>query len=277
MSAPVWEAKGTLLESTTATPSFAVPSGTVADDIVTVSFFLDGGTATVTGVPAGFQECENSPVGFSGVAGAHSLQSFWKRTTGTDAGTYDFTLSGSTFVAGYSERFSGCIKSGSPWESNPDTAQETVSSTVDTPAVNITTQGVDRLVVWRATSWSGGSWTPPTGFTERHDGSIGVLTSATKEQASVGSTGDVIGTVSIPDKHNVWMGALVGVAVVANLSIADEARANMLAALSQAESNKSNVDLMREVVAAGGLSLITVTDASAAVHYWRYLKIVRDS
>lgn len=67
---------------------------------------------------------------------------------------------------------------------------------------------------------------------------------------------------------------------VANVSIADIARVNMLAALGytadQAKA-KTNIDLMREVVAAGGLSLITVTQATAAVHYWRYLKIVRDS
>lgn len=67
---------------------------------------------------------------------------------------------------------------------------------------------------------------------------------------------------------------------VGPMSIADEARSLMLDALSytadQAKS-KTNVDLMREVVAAGGLGLITVTSATAAVHYWRYLKIVRDA
>lgn len=68
--------------------------------------------------------------------------------------------------------------------------------------------------------------------------------------------------------------------VATNESIADEARRLMLVALSytvdQAKA-KSNVDLMREVVAAGGLSLVTVTSASAAVHYWNYLKTVRDA
>lgn len=68
--------------------------------------------------------------------------------------------------------------------------------------------------------------------------------------------------------------------VATNESLADEARRLMLVALgytaAQAKS-KSNVDLMREVVAAGGLGLITVTSATAAVHYWRYLKIVRDA
>lgn len=65
-----------------------------------------------------------------------------------------------------------------------------------------------------------------------------------------------------------------------NESIADEARRLMLAALGQTVLQgqaKSNVDLMREVVAAGGLGLITVTSDTAAVHYWKYLKIVRDT
>jgi len=60
-------------------------------------------------------------------------------------------------------------------------------------------------------------------------------------------------------------------------STADTARTNMLAALAQAEPQlKSNVDLMREVVAAGGLGLVTVTSQTAAVHYWQYLEDLRD-
>jgi hypothetical protein len=68
--------------------------------------------------------------------------------------------------------------------------------------------------------------------------------------------------------------------VATNESIADEARRLMLAALGYTVDqgkSKSNVDLMREVVAAGGLGLITVTSDTAAVHYWKYLKIVRDA
>lgn len=59
-------------------------------------------------------------------------------------------------------------------------------------------------------------------------------------------------------------------------STADTARTNMLAALSQTEPQlKSNVDLMTEVIAAGGLALITVTDQTAAVQYWQYLEVLR--
>lgn len=65
--------------------------------------------------------------------------------------------------------------------------------------------------------------------------------------------------------------------IVASESIADEARRLMLAALSQSESNKSNVDLMREVIAAGGASIITPTSETAAVQYWRYLRVVRNN
>lgn len=63
-------------------------------------------------------------------------------------------------------------------------------------------------------------------------------------------------------------------------SISDKARRLMLVALGYTVDQarfKTNVDLMREVVAGGGLGLITVTSATAAVHYWKYLKIVRDT
>lgn len=60
-----------------------------------------------------------------------------------------------------------------------------------------------------------------------------------------------------------------------SLSISDQARVNMLAALVLTEPQPSNVDLMRLVIAGGGLSLITVTDANAAEHYNRYLIAVR--
>lgn len=61
-------------------------------------------------------------------------------------------------------------------------------------------------------------------------------------------------------------------------SISDTARANMLANRSLVEPQKlSNVDLMALVLADGAQTLVTKTDATAAVHLWRYLKTVRDS
>lgn len=61
-------------------------------------------------------------------------------------------------------------------------------------------------------------------------------------------------------------------------SIADEARVNMLAELILSEPQPlSNIDLMKLVIEDVGQTLITVTDETAAVQYWRYLKVVRDS
>lgn len=62
------------------------------------------------------------------------------------------------------------------------------------------------------------------------------------------------------------------------MSISDEARSLMLDALSLTEPRpETNVDLMRLVIAAGGLGLITPNSKTAAVQYWNYLKVVRDS
>lgn len=59
-------------------------------------------------------------------------------------------------------------------------------------------------------------------------------------------------------------------------SVSDTARANMLTALVLTEPQRlTNVDLMRLVIAGGGLSLVTVTDSTAAVHLERYLRSLR--
>jgi hypothetical protein len=61
-------------------------------------------------------------------------------------------------------------------------------------------------------------------------------------------------------------------------SISDIARANMLADRALVEPQTlSNVDLMVLVLADGAQVLVPKTDATAAVHLWRYLKTVRDS
>lgn len=61
-------------------------------------------------------------------------------------------------------------------------------------------------------------------------------------------------------------------------SISDIARANMLANRVLTEPQTlSNVDLMDLVLADGAQTLVTKTDATAAIHLWRYLRTVRDS
>lgn len=65
---------------------------------------------------------------------------------------------------------------------------------------------------------------------------------------------------------------------VGPMSVSDEARSLMLTALGLTEPRpESNVDLMRLVIAAGGLGLITPNNKTAAIQYWDYFKVVRDS
>src|SRR6266498_1823356 len=60
-------------------------------------------------------------------------------------------------------------------------------------------------------------------------------------------------------------------------SIADRARAAMLAELSLSEPQLlSATDLVRQVLATSGQTLITQTDATTGEHYNRYLIVVRD-
>lgn len=210
MAAPAHASTGAYTEDASAAPSFAVPSGVSSGDVLVIAIFVDG-TATITGLPTGFAEAENSPVALDVGGGSHSLHVAWKRATGADTGTYDITLSGSTFCAGAALRYTGCAESGDPWDAGADDAQDAASASV-TPAVAITTAGADRLLVFAATIWSGGSWTQPSGYAERVDNGFGHLNVADLAQAVAGSSGSVTATSSGSDKRCAWLGALRPVA-----------------------------------------------------------------
>lgn len=61
-------------------------------------------------------------------------------------------------------------------------------------------------------------------------------------------------------------------------TISDEARENIIAdqGLAAVADGLSNVDLMRILLEDESQILVPETEATAAVHYWRYLKDVRD-
>lgn len=208
MAAPVFGSIGTYLETSSASPAFAVPSGVAANDVIVISFFLDS-TTTISALPSGFAEAGNSPIARPSGGGAHTLHVVWKRATGADAGTYGFTLSGSTFVAGAALRYTGCVTSGNPWDVTTSADGGATNSTT-TPAVSVTTTGADRMLVFAGSNWSGGRWTPPTGFTERIDSGTGVDTADEKSQAVAGSSGSVSATCVGNDKTLAWLGALTG-------------------------------------------------------------------
>ncbi|MFB4275747.1 hypothetical protein ACBJ59_10680 [Nonomuraea sp. MTCD27] len=211
MAAPVFEAAGTYLAQETASPAVTVPSGTAAGKLVAVSMFVDGAALTPT-PDAGFADAEGAPSQIAAGSGAHSLFVWVKRLTGADAGTYTFALGASRYVEAVATLYSPVVAAGTPFDSPTDTATDIASNTV-TPAVDVTTLGPDRLVVWAATNWSGGTWTAPAspaGFVKRAQGGFGLVTICDAPFPTEGSTGPVTGSCTGSDKRCVWMGALVG-------------------------------------------------------------------
>lgn len=208
MAAPAFGSSGAFVEGSGGTLALPVPAGVAADDIIVCPIYVNG-AESITVMPAGFTDAPGSPVALPPGAGQHRQHVVWKRATGADVGTYDFTLSSSVFRVGQASRYTGAKPTGSPWDASSAVADATIGTV--TPAVSIVTAGADEMVLWTGTDWSGGSWTPPAGFTERLDAGVGLITMAEKVQAVAGSTGSVQGTSTNADRRTAWLSALLPV------------------------------------------------------------------
>jgi hypothetical protein len=210
VAAPAYGTSGAWGSTATTTLNLAVPASVASGDIIVAAFFIDGSTVTITG-PAGFAHAPNSPRTVNaGAGGNHSVNVLWKRASAADSGTYAFTLSAGGYAEGQAHRFTTCIASGNPWDGNTaSTGDGGATNSTTTPAVSFTTTGPDELFFFAGTNWSGGAWTPPTGFTEITDNAAD-LTSDYKVQASAGSSGTVQATCAGNDKVGAWLGALIG-------------------------------------------------------------------
>lgn len=208
MPAPTFGTVGTYLEGTAGTADVPVPAGVAAGDIIVIPLFVNG-TTTVTALPSGFADAPGSPVvNVSGTS--HRLHVAWKRATGADAGVYSFTLSVSDFRSSGALRYTGAVASGSPWDVTATGNSLDVPATT-TPAVSVTTTGPNRMLVFAGTNWSGGAWTPPTGFTERIDsGAIHIFTADDVVQVVAGSSGTVQATCVSSARSVAWLGAMLG-------------------------------------------------------------------
>jgi hypothetical protein len=214
VAAPAFGSVGTLFASATSTPAFAVPANVASGDIIVVGFFADASTTTITAFPSGFVEAENSPVLIAaGSGGNHTLHVAWKRATGADSGTYSFTLSANVFVTGNAVRYTGAIASGNPWDPGAQGADGGTGTSNNTPDVNITTAGSDRLLFFVGTNLNGdgGTWSPPTGFSERAGGSSASDSEISdKVQAVAGATGNTHASNTSAGQVGSWMAALIG-------------------------------------------------------------------
>lgn len=210
-SGPTWGGAGSHQEGSGNPFSVDVPAGVTAGKVVVVALWLDGNPpVTISSMPSGFSHAPDSPVPIVSPQN-HTIAVLWKRSSGgpedNDGATYDFTLSAAQWHPGGAHVFDNVVTSGNPFDTDTDAGSDTTNST-STPPVSIVTTVNDALILHVATDWSGGNWTPPSGFTKRMQGSVGSITLSDKGQAVAGSTGSVVATSVGSDKSVAWLGAL---------------------------------------------------------------------
>lgn len=211
MALPAFGALGTSSGGGSGTTcNIPVPSGVVSGSVVLVFLYVE--TTQAVTPASGFTEAPNSPAEVTG-SHAHDLRVYWKRATGSDSGSYGFTIAaGLAWRMGVAIRFSGCVTSGNPLDVTTS-AVKTTTSDGTTPAVSLVSRGDERLWVWAGSFYNGDvTCTPPSGFTERAEIQGGVVIDvATKSQSVLGSSGSVSGTFGGNGATGAWMGALLPV------------------------------------------------------------------
>lgn len=209
MAVPAFQTSGTVLTGTATTAAPASPSGAVNLDIIWMSIYIETtNTVTVTG----FTAATNTPVSCTGT-GAHSVWNFWKRSTGSEPGTYSVAYGGvNVYRECVAQRISGCVTTGDPTEINNGVQRS--SNGTATPAVSGTTGGGDRLLCWTGSNFTGtGTWSAPTSpgtWTLRGVG--GGLATATSPFTTAGATGSVIGSHTATGFETGFLIALLPVA-----------------------------------------------------------------
>lgn len=157
----------------------AVPAGAAADDIVIAGLarWQPGSNPAVT-PPAGFTLItpQLSTTDFK-------VDLFWKRLTGSDAGSYTFSWTGSMWSTVQAVALTGRVTTGDPVGSN--NAGVTGATTTVTTA-SVTPAYADPDLVWFLYSdATATAHNPPTNFTERTDNNAAEM--ATRDGTGLGS------------------------------------------------------------------------------------------
>lgn len=222
----------------------SVPSGVASGDLLYAFIYAE---ANVTWTPL--------PSGFALVSGAQIvgtriwLYTFWKRATAADTGTYTFTASSTVYCSGGAVRVIDAVASGDPHDTGAGAPTSAVrnSNGTTTPAVSLTTQGADRLLLWCGIDWNGGTWTVPTGFTAPITyGNEACI--ASKSQTAAGATGSITGSNSTAEHQ--------GAALIAILP-AVAATAPTVSAGSDVASHTVNTEFTRTATENDNGSAIT--------------------
>jgi len=206
--APTYVSAGAYLDGSAANAPVPVPGSTAAGRVAIVGIYMDGAQLGVNPTPpTGFTLVEGAPCV---VTGNHTVYAYWKRLTGADAGTWTWTWIGSRYREACAVLYDNVIATGTPFDSPTSKAIDAVGAGTVTPAVNVTSLGPDRRLIWLSSCWSGGTWTEPTGHTKRVQAGAGLFTLTDRSWPTASATGSVTGSVTNADKMTAWLGALIG-------------------------------------------------------------------
>jgi hypothetical protein len=112
----------------------------------------------------------------------------------SEPGSWTFTWTNSSWATAGAVRVTGAATSGSFFDTPVD-YEAGVADSGTTPAVQLTTPGDDRLLLWAGTGYLGATpWTDPSGFTGVVDAAN--IAVAWKTQAVAGDTGALTGSNS---------------------------------------------------------------------------------
>jgi hypothetical protein len=215
MAAPSIRSLGTVTSGATAAPSFAEPLGAAADDIIVCGWFQDDARTSISAtLPTGFAAAFDAPQANNPLTGSspdHSLQVYVARRSVCGAGPYTFTVvpgtGGATpFCEGMAVAVQGVPPGiASPFTEAADGNTSGSSSSATAPLVTATSLDIDRLALYFATNWTGGAWTPPSGYTEDWDANNRIATLDHLTMAVAASTSPQAVNVST-DRTNAWVG-----------------------------------------------------------------------
>lgn len=199
-SNPVYQGHGGLLAVAVANANLVVtlPSGITDGDILIASIMLTDNNTTDT--PPGWSILQTNT---NGSSGNFSYTTYWRRATDAASGTVTFVPVGpwSGLGMGIIYRFTGCIATGTPFES--ETSVQTAPTTGSTKVIAPTPPtGAQRLGVVigicednTATSIAGTGWTQNV-LLSTSTGTDGAMALATKNLSNGDSVGDVTLTMS---------------------------------------------------------------------------------
>lgn len=206
--------------STVSARSVTVPTGTAIGQIAVMIIYNEGSVALTT-LPSGFAHAPSSP-NINATGSSHRINIIWKRLTAADSGSYAYSFAGTTFNMGQAFTFTDVVASGSPWDSDVNVGTSGATVTANSPSTNITTTGVDRLILSGIGAFDDltvdKAGSPPTGYTLLGNKQHFMLSS--KTQAVAGATGGVIATCPETTSWTAWLGALLPVAASAPQSSA---------------------------------------------------------